>query len=196
MNPSVLSQLKCDPVALVALTRHLWESSTPRPVEPPTAKRTRNGKRGLNSGAKRVLTRHYSRDTLPTFGDIRFDKYRFFSTSKKTDGEGKTYWNEIWCSPEYFARRYPSFDRNKAKKAAKAVGFTLIELLAVIAILAIVACVLVPSVARAWHHARANIENARQFHADRLSMAWDGDATNEIFSVHNYNEMAQEGQIP
>lgn len=75
-------------------------------------------------------------------------------------------------------------------------GFTLIELLAVIAILAIVACVLVPAVARAWHHARANIENARQFHADRLSMAWDGDATNEIFSVHNYNEMAQEGQIP
>ena len=35
----------------------------------------------------------------------------------------------------------------------------------------------------------ASIANTRQFAADRLGYAWDGDVTNEIFMVHNYNEL-------
>ena len=75
-------------------------------------------------------------------------------------------------------------------------GFTLVELLTVVAILAIVLCVIGPTVSRSLRHARLSIENTRQFHAQRLSAAWDGDVTNEIFSCHNYQEMNNTAELP
>ena len=75
-------------------------------------------------------------------------------------------------------------------------GFTLVELLTVVAILAILFCVIAPAVSRSIRHARASIANTRQFHADRLGYAWDGDCTNQIFSCHNYNEMTNTTELP
>ena len=75
-------------------------------------------------------------------------------------------------------------------------GFTLVELLTVVAILAILFCVIAPAVSRSIRHARASIANTRQFHADRLGYAWDGDCTNQIFSCHNYNEMTNTTEAP
>ncbi len=75
-------------------------------------------------------------------------------------------------------------------------GFTLVELLTVVAILAILLCVIGPTVSRSLRHARLSIENTRQFHSQRLSAAWDGDTTNEIFSVSSYNEMTNTTELP
>lgn len=75
-------------------------------------------------------------------------------------------------------------------------GFTLVELLTVVAIMAILLCVIGPAVSRSLRHARLSIENTRQFHAHRLSAAWDGDTTNEIFSCHNYQEMTNTAELP
>ena len=83
-----------------------------------------------------------------------------------------------------------------SRRSSPGAGFTLVELLTVIAILAILFCVIAPTVSRSLRHARASIANTRQFHADRLGYAWDGDCTNEIFSCHNYNEVTNTTEAP
>jgi prepilin-type N-terminal cleavage/methylation domain-containing protein len=75
-------------------------------------------------------------------------------------------------------------------------GFTLIELLTVVAILAIAFCVIAPAVSRSIRHARASIATTREFHAQRLAAAWDGDCTNEIFSVNSYTQMTNTTELP
>jgi prepilin-type N-terminal cleavage/methylation domain-containing protein len=75
-------------------------------------------------------------------------------------------------------------------------GFTLVELLCVVAIVGVLGGLLVPSTVRAMRHARTALDNARQFHADRLGYAWDGDCTNQIFSVSSYSEMTNTTEIP
>ena len=75
-------------------------------------------------------------------------------------------------------------------------GFTLVELLCVVAIVGVLGGLLVPSTVRAMRHARTALDNARQFHADRLGYAWDGDCTNQIFSVSSYNEMTNTTEVP
>ena len=75
-------------------------------------------------------------------------------------------------------------------------AFSLVELLCVVAIVAILAALLIPAVSRAVRHARATVNNAVQFHNDRLGYAWDGDTTNQIFSVTSYNEMTNTTEMP
>ena len=83
-----------------------------------------------------------------------------------------------------------------SRRSSPVAGFTLIELLTVVAILAIAFCVIAPAVSRSIRHARASIATTREFHAQRLAAAWDGDCTNEIFSCHNYKEMTNTTELP
>jgi prepilin-type N-terminal cleavage/methylation domain-containing protein len=78
----------------------------------------------------------------------------------------------------------------------KTKGFTLVELLAVVLIMAIALCCIGPAVSRCMNHARESIENTRQFHAQRIDAAWDGDTPNEIFACHNYKEMTDIKEVP
>jgi prepilin-type N-terminal cleavage/methylation domain-containing protein len=105
---------------------------------------------------------------------------------------GKTVWHESWLSPNSIAGNALLNRKRVNKKSA----FTLTELLSVVSIMAIVLCFIGPSISRGIRHARASIENTRQFHAQRIAAAWDGDTTNEIFSVSSYNQMTNTTEVP
>ena len=89
-----------------------------------------------------------------------------------------------------------AFDKAKHGTFEPFQGFALVELLCVLAIVAILSALLMPAVSRAVRHTRASIENTRQFQSQRLAAAWDGDTTNQVFSVSSYNEMTNTTEIP
>ena len=89
-----------------------------------------------------------------------------------------------------------AFEKTPIGRAKHRKGFSLVDLLCVLAVVAILAALLVPAVSRAVRHARAKVNNAVQFHNDRLGYAWDGDTTSQIFSVSSYNEMTNTTEIP